>query len=435
MKRAAVRDRTALTTLDKARLLLSQGKVAEAERACEQVLEQSPDCVEALNVCAIASLRDGKNFRAVAMLERAVAAEPANAISQHNLGRAYEAVGNLDAAIESLGRAVQLRPAYHVARIRLATLLEHRGEAERAVLHYARALSDAQRQGRWLDPAGTPASLRPQVERAVLAVRQYRAAALARLMDRLSARYGRESLDRIERAIRIYLREENAVYPDPRQQPTFLYVPGVPPTAYFDRSLFPWIDTFESRTGEIREELLGVLPTESGRERVFTSDELETQNLRGTQGPVSWTGYYFYRHGERREENCARCPRTATAIDALPLSIVPEHGPEILFSVFTPGTHLLPHQGVTNTRVVGHLPLIVPSNCALNVGGELHEWQEGRVVVFDDTYEHEAWNRSDETRVVLIFDLWNPYLTEAERAAVTDLVVEIGEFRKTTEQV
>ena len=59
----------------------------------------------------------------------------------------------------------------------------------------------------------------------------------------------------------------------------------------------------------------------------------------------------------------------------------------------------------------------MPENCALNVGGELHEWQEGRVVVFDDTYEHEAWNRSERTRVILIFDMWNPYLTEPERAA------------------
>jgi aspartate beta-hydroxylase len=121
-------------------------------------------------------------------------------------------------------------------------------------------------------------------------------------------------------------------------------------------------------------------------------------------------------------------------VDRLPLSIVPGHGPEILYSVFKPGTHLLPHQGVTNSRVVGHLPLIVPEQCALNVGGELHEWQEGRVVVFDDTFEHEAWNRSGSTRVVLIFDLWNPYLTEAERAAVTDIVVDISQFREASEK-
>lgn len=424
-----------MSTIEKARLLLSQGKVAEAERACEHVLEHSPDSVEALNVCAIASLRDGKPYRAVAMLERAAAAAPNDPISHHNLGRAYETVGNIDGAIEALRRSVLLRPAYHVARVRLAALLDDRGEQESAVLHFARSLDDAQRQGRWFDAAGTPASLRPLVERAVVAVRAHRHVAMTALMDALVARYGRDALRRIEQSLRIYLREEPPDYPDPRQRPTFLYVPGLPATPYFDRALLPWVERLEAQSAAIREELLALLGSESGLERVFTSDELESQNLRGAAGPVSWTGYYLYRYGERREDNCGRCPGTAAAVDALPLSVVPGHGPEVLYSVFRPDTHLLPHQGVTNTRVVGHLPLVVPRDCALNVGGEVHEWREGRVVVFDDTYEHEAWNRSDATRVVLIFDLWNPHLTEAERAAVSDVVVAISDFRKASEQV
>jgi aspartate beta-hydroxylase len=185
----------------------------------------------------------------------------------------------------------------------------------------------------------------------------------------------------------------------------------------------------------MREELLRLLPSEHGRERVFTADDVERQNLRGTAGAPSWNGYYFYRHGVRRDDNCARCPATSGALERLPLSRVPEHGPEVLFSVFTAGTHLLPHRGVTNTRVVGHLPLVVPEDCALKVGGEIHVWREGRAVVFDDTYEHEAWNRSKETRVVLIFDMWNPHLTEAEQAAVTDVVAAIGDFREAIERL
>jgi aspartate beta-hydroxylase len=113
----------------------------------------------------------------------------------------------------------------------------------------------------------------------------------------------------------------------------------------------------------------------------------------------------------------------------VPLSRVREHGPEVLFSVFTAGTHLLPHRGVTNTRIVAHLPLIVPKDCALNVAGEVHEWTEGKIVVFDDTYEHEAWNRSQTIRVVLIFDLWNPFLTEVERLAVAELIASMGDYR------
>jgi aspartate beta-hydroxylase len=103
--------------------------------------------------------------------------------------------------------------------------------------------------------------------------------------------------------------------------------------------------------------------------------------------------------------------------------------------VFTPGTDLLPHRGVTNARLVTHLPLIVPPDCALNVGGALHVWQEGRVVVFDDTYEHSAWNRSDAMRVVLIADIWNPYLTEAERHAINDIFTRLGDFRIAIESV
>ncbi len=105
-----------------------------------------------------------------------------------------------------------------------------------------------------------------------------------------------------------------------------------------------------------------------------------------------------------------------------------DHAPETLFSVLRPGTHILPHRGVTNTRLVTHLPLIVPPDCALRVGGETHVWQTDRCVTFDDTFEHEAWNRSDQTRVVLILDCWNPDLSEAEQAAVTDLVEAIGDY-------
>jgi aspartate beta-hydroxylase len=107
-----------------------------------------------------------------------------------------------------------------------------------------------------------------------------------------------------------------------------------------------------------------------------------------------------------------------------------DHAPEVMFSVLTAGSHILPHRGVTNTRVVCHLPLVVPEDCALVVGGERRAWREGEAVAFDDTYEHEAWNRGARTRVVLIVDVWNPHLTPAERDAVAALVAAMGDFNK-----
>lgn len=428
------RERVRVSEGPSARQLLEGGRIPEAERAYASLLEKDPANVEALNVLGLAALRSGTAPRAIELLQRAIVAAPTDPTSHHHLGRVFEALEQWSKAVEEYGAAVRLEPGFFVARLHLATGLERLGQQEQALVQYKRALDDAQRQGRWLDPTTTPTGLRPTVTHAVLAVRNGHRRLFDTLFAPLRARYGPDSMKRVERCVRIYLNEEPAVYPDPRQRPSFLLFPGLPTSPYLDRSQLDWIELLESQTAPILAELQQLLPSPSGRERVFPTDALEAQNLRGLDEPPSWNGYYFYRHGERRDDNCDSCPATARALDALPLCRVREHGPEVLFSVFTAGTHLLPHRGVTNTRVVGHLPLIVPENCALSVGGEIHEWRPGRVVVFDDTYEHEAWNRSRQTRVVLIFDTWNPYLSQAERAAVTDLVSAIGDFRRAVQE-
>jgi aspartate beta-hydroxylase len=423
-----------MTSISEPLQLLREGRLAEAERAYERVLERSPNDLQALNIVALAALRSGRPRRALDLLGRAIKVDDRDAPTQFHLARAHEAAGDLAAALAAYECALRLKPEFHLARLHRAAALERAGESRAALVNFARALREAQHEGRWTSSATTPQALRALVEHAARTVRNARRELFFGLLEPLAQRFGRESLTRVERCLRIHLVEEPAEYPDARQQPTFLYFPGLSARPYLDRSLFPWIAALEAQTGVIRDELLGVLGSDAGRERVFTSDALEQQNLRGLAEPPSWTGYYFYRHGERREDNCAGCPQTIRALDALPLARVPAHAPEVLFSVFTPGTQLLPHRGVTNTRLVGHLPLIVPEDCALRVGGEVHAWQEGRVVVFDDTYEHEAWNRSSHTRVVLIFDLWHPGLTEVERLAVSELVVALGEFRLQMDQ-
>ena len=411
--------------------LLRQGRLREAEVAFARVLEADPQHAEALNVLALAALSRGQVSAATDYLRRAAAAAPDDAVTLHHLGRAHDAAGDVAAAVQAHANAVRLRPEFYVGRLSWATALERAGRVDDAVVQYARALDDAQRTGKWLDPATTPAALRAQVAHAVLRVQEQRGASFARLFEPLVERFGPDALDRVARGLRIYCRQEAPVYTDPRQKPGFFFMPDLPPSPYFDRALLPWADALEAATEAIGAELAALLPTAQGRERVFTSADLEAENLRGKGGVApDWTGHYFFRHGLRRDDNCAACPRTALALEQLPLARVRDHGPEVLFSVFAPGTHLLPHRGVTNTRVVGHLPLVIPPECALNVGGELHHWQRGRTVVFDDTYEHEAWNRSDQVRVVLIFDTWNPHLTPVEREAVALLIGAMGDFRE-----
>jgi aspartate beta-hydroxylase len=418
-----------MNAAEQGHLLLKQGKAKEAEVEFRRVLEGEPDHVEALNVVGLAALRDGDIDRALILLKRAAAVDGGQALTHLHLGRAHAAAFELDSAAAAYATALAREPKLHAARLHLAELHEKRGDTMRAVMTYARALNDAQLEGRWLNASTTPVALQGAVDHAQQFVRGQRLASFAQLMEPFAKAYGGAALRRVEQAVRIHLHLEAPVFPDPRQKPTFLFFPGLPATPYLDKGLIPEIEELEAATPEIRAELNALLPSAAGRERVFHTGELEQANLRGLAEPPSWNGYYFFRHGERRADNCAACPNTAAALDALPLARVRGHGPEVLYSVFSPGTHLLPHCGVTNTRVVGHLPLMIPDDCALRVGGEDHHWREGEVVVFDDTYEHEAWNRSDRTRVVMIFDLWNPFLSLPERAVLAELVVAMGEFR------
>lgn len=311
-----------------------------------------------------------------------------------------------------------------------ARSLEDRQRDGEALLDYYRAIILAQRQGRWLDKGTTPPELQPRVSHAMRFVKAGRRHFFGHALEPVLARHGRSALARFEPCLAIQAGEAAAAPPDPRQRPSILYFPGLPSTPYIDRSHFPWFGILERQTATIREELLAALPRPEGSERVFANAAAEQLGLASGSGTPSWNGFYFWRHGEPRADNHARCPRTAALLETLPLVRIDGQAPEVMFSVLAPGTHILPHRGVTNTRVVCHLPLVVPENCALVVGGEKHVWQEGRAVAFDDTYEHEAWNRGASTRVVLILDVWNPHLTAAERDAVAALAVAIRDFNE-----
>ena len=128
-----------------------------------------------------------------------------------------------------------------------------------------------------------------------------------------------------------------------------------------------------------------------------------------------WTAIHLLQNGRRVETNARHCPRTLEAVARMDQPQVPGASPNAMFSLLAPKTRIPPHTGVANTRLVCHLPLIVPPGCRFRVGGETREWREGEAWAFDDTIEHEAWNDSDEMRAVLIFDTWNPHLTEVEQ--------------------
>ncbi len=322
------------------------------------------------------------------------------------------------------------RPMTPVERLDLAESLEGASRTGDALRAYYRAIIDSQRQGLWLDRLTTPQALLGRVAHAMRTVKAGRRGVFEQALAPVRNRHRGDALARFDRCLANQTGEKPAAPADPRQRPSVLYFPEIPPTPWFGRAELPWFGQLERATDEIREELRAVMPHADQAERVFASDDAERLGLGGAGGLPSWDGIYFWRHGEPRADNLALCPRTASLLASLPLCRIREHAPEVMFSVLAPGTHILPHRGVTNARIVCHLPLVVPGDCALVVGGERHEWREGEAIAFDDTYEHEAWNRGGSTRVVLIIDVWHPALTAAEREAVAVLVEAMGDFNK-----
>ena len=346
-----------------------------------------------------------------------------------NLGSSYLALEKFDEAHRALARAVELAPKAFMVRLHYAHALERLGRERAALTQYFGAITQAQLQNRWLGDETTAPPLRQLVKHAMAFTYDGRKQVFEALLAPLRARHGEEALRRVADCLRIYLGELPANYPDPRQRPKFLFFPGLPSTTYFERELFPWYGAFEANFAAIKYELAAVMAAQQGIEPFlkFHKPEDVQGYLGGIEKPV-WDAYFFYRHGERYDTHHRDCPRTSAALDPVPLCRIREHAPEVCFSVLTPGTHILKHRGVTNTRLVTHLPLIVPDNCAISVGGEERVWREGECFTFDDTFEHEAWNRGDSTRVVMLLDVWNPHLTDVEREAVTALVEGIGDF-------
>ena len=141
---------------------------------------------------------------------------------------------------------------------------------------------------------------------------------------------------------------------------------------------------------------------------------------------LDWTAIHLVDHGRRIDANADQCPQTMELLKLVDQPQIPGAGPTAMFSLLAPGKVIPPHSGVNNTRLLCHLPLIVPEGCWFRVGAETRPWREGEGFVFDDTIEHEAANPSDRLRVVMIFDLWHPDLSETEKRAIAGIIAADG---------
>ena len=410
------------------------GLPQQAERLCIRALELEPGHAQATLLAARFAASDRHFARAAELLRVGHERHRDDTEMAIQLALALAATDRLGEASLALEQAVGSHPEAHQAWLYLGLLRDRMGDAPASLQAAYQAVTRAQRAGQWVDESSTPAGLLPLVVRAIEQVRLGRRELFLESFAALREEHGPAELARMDRALRAYLGELELVPSNPHQRPTFFYFPDLTDTAYHDPALQAGSVKLREAFGAIRFEAMAMLEAE----RQSLPDFITTAERSGQQKyldganavPPRWQAFFFYRRGRRFDVNHARCPVTSSVLESMALCRVTGQTPEICFSVLGPETHIKPHHGVTNTRLVMHLPLIVPPECALNVfGGGVHAWKEGEPVMFDDTFLHEAWNRSSTPRVVLLMDCWNPHLSAVERQACTRLIEMISSLK------
>jgi aspartyl/asparaginyl beta-hydroxylase (cupin superfamily) len=359
----------------------------------------------------IDALRRAEGAVARDAFERVLTNAPDCARPWFPLAQACRLLGDATGETTALQSLLKEEPRHLAALLLMADRKRIDGDDRAATSFYTAALNQAA-----VTP-DVPASLHPLLQQAQAFTQQASkrfAAYLANAVGGSTSPRVTDSLDLLLGRKQLYL-----------QQPSMFYFAGLPQRPFYARDEFGWAAELDAATPAIRAELSasadGFGPyVESSTDRPLPNNPLLDD--------PSWSALYLWRSGEIVAENASRFPATLDALAKLPIPRIAGRSPIALFSRLTPGTHIAPHHGLLNTRLICHLPIIVSDGCALRVGADTHVWREGELVIFDDSFEHEAWNRGSGSRTVLLFEIWRPEIGAQERSELTRLFEAIDAY-------
>jgi hypothetical protein len=344
------------------------------------------------------------------LLEQVTALAPDRGDAWLKLTAMCRRTGDVEAALAAVSGALRVDPLGFLPLLLKASLLEQAGRTAEAGQTYGYALAQ--------QPAEVPPPLRAMADHA----RQVHDRFVAEQGARLEKAAGTVALAPDEAARLARFRSNILRRTRPfHSEPTHFHYPGLREREFHDRADFPWLAELEAATPAIREDFERVMQAERAELVPYIQypDDVPLAQWAALNRSRDWTAIHLIRNGRIVEANARHCPTVMGLLGRLDQPHVPERGPNAMFSLLAPGAHIPPHNGVANTRLVCHLPLVVPEGCWFRVGAETRKWEVGKAWIFDDTIEHEARNPSGALRAILIVDTWHPDLSAAERDAVT----------------
>jgi aspartyl/asparaginyl beta-hydroxylase (cupin superfamily) len=345
-----------------------------------------------------------------------------------NLAAVKRVQGDLNGAMRAVDKAREVDQLYFPALLMRGSLYEAMGKSSHAAHAYTIALAQL------LPEDITDAATERAVAHAREAVAKHRnemESFLRREMASEVVAGGDSAAARRMNGFIGHVTGKRRLY---QPTPSNFYYPGLAPVEFFDRKDFPWTEGLEAATPDVQAELAAVFADEAATADIVPYAQLpDTEPLEQwaeLNNSLSWSAYHFALRGALDAEHRAKCPKTSGLIDGLPQPFVQHRSPTALFSILRPGTHIPPHCGYSNFRLICHLPLVLPPDCHFRVGNEVRQWRIGETLIFDDTIEHEAWNNSGHIRTVLIFDIWHPGLNQDEREFVSRTVAALDRFNE-----
>ena len=386
------------------------GRLPESDRLLASVAQQAPNHPAVLNELGVRMLDRGSPQQAQALFARATGVDPKHPALWANLASSLKALGRRTEELDAISKALELEPRHLSALLQKGAYHEDHGDKRAAARVYQNLFACL--------PAGTepPANIKEALAHARQLVDADRAeltAALEGPLAQIRARHSGRRERRVDLCLETLMGARQPYY----SQPTWMYMPELPAIEFFERSDLPWLDAFEAETHAMRKELLQILVAdrEGLQPYIDYPADMPMDQFRELNRSRRWSAYFLWNQSADMPNHQARCPVTCRLLAGAPRCHIEGHAPTAFFSVLDANTRIPAHVGVTNTRCTVHVPLIIPPGCGFRVGSTTREWVPGQAWLFDDTINHEAWNLSDTPRAILIFDVWNPLLTAAER--------------------
>lgn len=408
---------TLIAELENRAMAFSQrGNTEATMRVCQEILAIDSNHLSSLRFLADMAIASGDFSATADYLTTLLENSPGDLQALTQLGQALYRQGKLERAVEVYTDYWRIKPGGGTIYLTLGCLYVELGDIDKAAQVFSLGeVVDHDLLSLWKNPETNP-GVSQMSKTAWETLCQHHTELHIAAVDAVGKL---ESLDRIRDAVWPLADMRPVIHEHPQHRPQGFSIKYDTAPTFFDTTMFPWREHLELSYPDIRKEILAELDVATdGRPYLTNRHRLEGKLWEPLVNKMSWASVHLYQNGVANEKVVHKFPQTLEALAGVPLATTNGNPSEVFISVLAPHTRIPAHFGVSSAILTAHLPIEVPPDCGLKVHDDIREPEAGKLMVFDDTWEHSAWNDSDRPRVVLIFEVWRPELSGPEQEAI-----------------